>query len=167
MNQIEEIAYYSSPVGVIKIAADEKGITQIDFLREKKRVNFSDISNLSNKHLRNCLIQLDDYFKGERKSFNLKLNLKGTEFQKKVWYELIKIPFGKIISYGEVARRIKNEKAVRAVGQAIGKNPISIVIPCHRVIGSDGSLTGYASGLDIKKWLLEHEGVLGGEGNEL
>lgn len=159
MNQIE-IAYYNSPVGVIKIVADEKGITHIDFLRRKKKVNSYEISNLSNGHLRNCLIQLDEYFKGKRKSFDLKLNPGGTEFQKRVWYELMKIPFGKTVSYGEIARRIKNEKAVRAVGQAIGKNPISIIIPCHRVIGNDGSLTGYASGLGIKKWLLEHEGFL-------
>jgi len=156
MSQIEETVYYNSPIGVIEITADKKGIKRIDFIRTKKRINSSDISN---QYLKNCLSQIDEYFKGQRKSFNVRLNLDGTEFQKKVWRELIKIPFGKIVSYGEIARRIKNEKGVRAVGQAIGRNPVSIVVPCHRVIGSDGSLTGYARGVSRKEWLLKHEGI--------
>jgi len=151
-----EIAYYNSPLGVLKILADEKGIKEIEFAQEE----FKSIQNSSSKIIKDCIKQLDEYFRGKRKSFELKLNPEGTEFQKKVWKELLKIPYGKTLSYGEISRRIKNPKAVRAVGQAIGRNPISIVIPCHRVIGGDGSLTGYASGLWRKEWLLKHEGAV-------
>lgn len=159
MQKLEE-TFYQSPLGTIKIVADGNGIVGIDFLNKSKGKFSSDDLKIQNEHLKNCVKQLDDYFQGKRKEFELKLYLKGTDFQKKVWKELLKIPFGKTISYGEVAKRIKNPKAVRAVGQAVGKNPISIVVPCHRVIGSDGSLTGYASGLHRKKWLLKHEGIL-------
>jgi len=150
------IAYYKSPLGILKISADEKGIKEIEFAQEE----FKSIQNSSSKIIKDCIKQLDEYFRGKRKSFELKLNPEGTEFQKKVWKELLKIPYGTTLSYGEIARRIKNQKAVRAVGQAIGRNPISIVIPCHRVIGSDGSLTGYASGLWRKECLLKHEGAV-------
>ena len=150
------IAYYKSPLGILKISADEKGIKEIEFAQEE----FKSIQNSSSKIIKDCIKQLDEYFRGKRKSFELKLNPEGTEFQKKVWKELLKIPYGTTLSYGEIARRIKNQKAVRAVGQAIGRNPIAIVIPCHRVIGSDGSLTGYASGLWRKEWLLKHEGAV-------
>lgn len=153
MEQIFE-AYYNSPLGVIKITADSKGITKIDFTNKKKIDKQSEISN---EILLECIKQLDEYFQNKRQKFELKLNLHGTDFQKKVWRELLKIPFGKTSSYGEIARRIKNPKAIRAVGQAVGKNPISIVIPCHRIIGSDGSLTGYAGGLWRKEWLLKLE----------
>lgn len=151
-----EIAYYKSPIGILRISADESGITEIDFVKKEGKP----IQSSSSKIIQDCIMQLDEYFRGKRKSFELKLNPGGTVFQKKVWRELLKIPYGETLSYGEVARKIKNQKAVRAVGQAIGRNPISIVIPCHRVIGSDGSLTGYASGLWRKKWLLKLEGVL-------
>jgi methylated-DNA-[protein]-cysteine S-methyltransferase len=150
-----EIAYYNSPLGVLKISADEKGIKEIEFAQEE----FKSIQNSSSKIIKDCIKQLDEYFRGKRKSFELKLNPEGTEFQKKVWKELLKIPYGKTLSYGEISRRIKNPKAVRSVGQAIGRNPISIVIPCHRVIGGDGKLTGYASGLWRKEWLLKHEEI--------
>jgi methylated-DNA-[protein]-cysteine S-methyltransferase len=150
-----EIAYYNSPLGVLKILADEKGIKEIEFAQEE----FKSIQNSSSKIIKDCIKQLDEYFRGKRKSFELKLNPEGTEFQKKVWKELLKIPYGTTLSYGEISRRIKNPKAVRSVGQAIGRNPISIVIPCHRVIGSDGSLTGSASGLWRKEWLLKHEEI--------
>lgn len=156
MQNLEQTLYYS-PLGLIKIIANASGIIQIDFV-DKKMKTVS--QKTENKHLKECIKQIDEYFQGKRKKFELKLNLQGTDFQKIVWKELLKIPFGKTISYGEVAKRIKNPKAVRAVGQAIGKNPISIVVPCHRVIGSDGNLTGYASGLHRKKWLLKHEGVI-------
>ncbi len=152
-----EETFYKSPIGYIKITVGNKGITGIDFIRAKSKIK---PSNTSNVLLQSCVKQLDEYFQGKRKKFELIINLNGTEFQKKVWLELLKIPFGQTLSYGEVARKIKNPKAVRAVGQAIGKNPISIVVPCHRVIGKNGKLTGYASGLDRKKWLLEHEGIL-------
>lgn len=155
--KIIEKTFYNSPLGLLVIVADEKGITEISFVDGKHKAI---PSNTSNKFLKDCIKQLDEYFQGKRKNFELQLNPHGTDFQKKVWRELLKIPFGQTSSYGEVAQRIKNLKAVRAVGQAIGKNPIAIVIPCHRVIGSDGSLTGYASGLHRKEWLLRHEGIL-------
>lgn len=156
MQTIEKI-FYNSPLGLIMIAADAKGITEINFIDRKQKTT---LIKTSNKFLNDCVAQLDEYFQGKRKYFDLKLNPRGTDFQKKIWRELLKIPFGKTLSYGEIARRIKNSNAVRAAGQAIGKNPIAIVIPCHRVIGSDGSLTGYASGLHRKEWLLKHEGIL-------
>ena len=101
--------------------------------------------------------QLGAYFKGELKGFDLKLNVQGTNFQKMVWQELVKIPYGETISYGELAKRIGNPNASRAVGMANGKNPISIIIPCHRVIGKNGSLTGFGGGLEVKKVLLDME----------
>ena len=155
MKQYIEQAYYKSPIGILRIIADENGITKVDFVKKEN----SSIKKSSSKIVQDCIKQLDEYFQGERKSFELKLNPEGTEFQRKVWKELLKIPYGETISYGEVSRRIKNPKAVRAVGQSIGRNPISVIIPCHRVIGSDGSITGYASGLWRKEWLLKHEGI--------
>jgi methylated-DNA-[protein]-cysteine S-methyltransferase len=103
--------------------------------------------------------QLAAYFAGERTSFDMPLDLHGTEFQRRVWQALLAIPFGETTSYGEIARRIGAPSAVRAVGGAVGRNPISIVVPCHRVVGSNGSLTGFGGGLDRKRWLLSHEGV--------
>jgi methylated-DNA-[protein]-cysteine S-methyltransferase len=107
--------------------------------------------------LQDCVKQLEDYFMGKRNSFNLKLNPKGTLFQKKVWEELLNIPFNKTRTYLEQSKALGDVKAIRAVASANGKNPIWIIIPCHRVIGSDGSLTGYAGGIWRKKWLLAHE----------
>jgi len=108
-----------------------------------------------------CLRQLNQYFKGERIEFSVKLNAKGTDFQKRVWAELLHIPFGQRTSYMKQTMQLGNKKAIRAVASANGKNPISIIIPCHRVVGTDGSLTGYAGGLWRKKWLLEHESPTG------
>ncbi|MCD8421586.1 methylated-DNA--[protein]-cysteine S-methyltransferase [Tenacibaculum finnmarkense] len=107
--------------------------------------------------LHNCVVQLSEYFARTRTTFDLKLNPQGTDFQQKVWAELLNIPFGKSTTYLQQSKQLGNPKAIRAVASANGKNPISIIIPCHRVIGSDGSLTGYAGGLWRKKWLLEHE----------
>ena len=107
--------------------------------------------------LKETVNQLQEYFDGKRTDFTFKLNLKGTDFQQKVWRELSKIPFGKTISYLDLAKKLGDPKVIRAAASANGKNPIWIVIPCHRVIGTDGSLTGYAGGLWRKKWLLEHE----------
>ena len=101
--------------------------------------------------------QLAEYFNGQRKVFELDLDPQGTDFQKKVWKQLIKIPYGQTVSYGELARRIGNPKASRAVGMANGRNPISIIIPCHRVIGSNGSLTGFGGGIEVKQYLLDLE----------
>ena len=106
--------------------------------------------------------QLEEYFAGRRRQFDLPLDLHGTEFQKRCWQELLKIPYGETRSYADVARAIGNPSAVRAVGLANGQNPIAIIVPCHRVIGSDGSLTGYGGGLETKRKLLELEGALSG-----
>ncbi|MBN1937224.1 MAG: methylated-DNA--[protein]-cysteine S-methyltransferase [Anaerolineae bacterium] len=107
-----------------------------------------------------ALVQLDEYFSGVRRVFDLPLGLHGTEFQQRVWRQLLEIPYGQTASYAEVARALGNPQAVRAVGLANGKNPISIIVPCHRVIGSDGNLVGYGGGLWRKEWLLKHEGCL-------
>ncbi|MEZ4881989.1 MAG: methylated-DNA--[protein]-cysteine S-methyltransferase, partial [Flavobacteriaceae bacterium] len=109
------------------------------------------------KELNDAVLQLQEYFEGNRKEFNLKLSPKGTDFQKRVWQQLQQIPFGKTTSYQQMANTLGDPKVIRAAASANGKNPISIIIPCHRVIGSDGSLTGYAGGLHRKKWLLEFE----------
>jgi methylated-DNA-[protein]-cysteine S-methyltransferase len=106
--------------------------------------------------------QLDAYFAGELEAFDLDLAPEGTAFQRRVWEELVRIPFGETISYGELARRLGDPKLMRAVGLANGRNPISIVVPCHRVIGANGSLVGYGGGLERKRWLLEHEAVASG-----
>jgi methylated-DNA-[protein]-cysteine S-methyltransferase len=145
-------AYYSSPIGLIEITGNEEGIASILFVeKQKEKIKKVDPS------LKECLYQLDEYFKGIRKEFGLKLNPVGTEFQKKVWKELYALPFGKTISYLEISKRIGDVKATRAVGNANGQNPISIVVPCHRVIGSSGKLVGYSGGLTKKEWLLMHE----------
>ncbi len=147
-------AYLKSPIGHLRIIANEAYITQIIFSDEYYKVD------LIPAHLKNCITQLEEYFKGERKVFTVPVNPDGTEFQGRVWNQLEKIPFGKTVSYLELARQLGNEKAIRAVGTANGQNPIPIIIPCHRVIGSDGKLTGYAGGLLKKQWLLEHEGAI-------
>ena len=142
----------NTPLGCTEIKGDEFGVNSISILNT---------DNLETKvipnNLEECAIQLKEYFNGTRHYFDFKINPKGTDFQKKVWQELSKIPFGKTASYAEVSKRIGNIKAIRAVASANGKNPLWIVIPCHRVIGSDGSLTGYAGGLKRKQWLLNHE----------
>ncbi|MDP5044935.1 MAG: methylated-DNA--[protein]-cysteine S-methyltransferase, partial [Leeuwenhoekiella sp.] len=109
------------------------------------------------KELKEVVFQLEHYFTGDLKDFNLKLNLQGTDFQKKVWLQLARIPFGKTTSYLQMAKDLGDPKVIRAAATANGKNPIAIIVPCHRVIGSDHSMTGYAGGIWRKKWLLEHE----------
>ena len=116
-----------------------------------------EISTKIPEELKEAVLQLQDYFDGKRTTFTFPLNPSGTDFQKKVWDELLHIPFGKTCSYLDLSKKLGDVKAIRAVASANGKNPLWIVIPCHRVIGSDGSLTGYAGGLWCKKWLLEHE----------
>lgn len=141
-----------TPLGIAKIIGDEDGIASVSILNSNEQ--FSDIIP---DELQDCVYQLRDYFMGERDCFCLKLNPKGTDFQKRVWKQLEKIPFGKTISYLELSKQLGDIKAIRAVANANGKNPLWIIVPCHRVIGSDGSLTGYAGGLSRKQWLLEHE----------
>ena len=142
----------NSPLGYTKIEGDQEGIKSITVLNSEEIA-----TDLIPESLQDCTRQLEEYFEGERKEFDLKLNPDGTEFQKKVWTQLAAIPFGKTITYLELSKRLGDVKAIRAAASANGKNPIWIIIPCHRVIGSDGSLTGYAGGLHRKQWLINHE----------
>ena len=146
-----ETVYIKTPLGTARIIGDENGISTISVSDE------GEISATIPMVLQEAVFQLDDYFEGKRINFTFKLNPSGTEFQQKVWQELLEIPFGKTMSYLELSKKMGDVKAIRAVASANGKNPLWIVIPCHRVIGTDGSLTGYAGGLWRKKWLLEHE----------
>ena len=151
-----EISYVKTPLGIAEITGDENGIQSVSVLNEdtiSKNLLHQEIG----KNLQECATQLKEYFNGERASFNLTVNPKGTPFQKKVWKELLNIPYGKTRTYLEQSKALGNVKAIRAVASANGKNPLWIIIPCHRVIGSDSSLTGYAGGIWRKKWLLNHE----------
>ncbi|VAW13590.1 Methylated-DNA--protein-cysteine methyltransferase [hydrothermal vent metagenome] len=147
-----ETAFTQTPLGVAKLAGDEHGLASMTVLDID---TFTD--TLIPEVLEDAVYQLKEYFNGERKDFDLILNPQGTDFQKSVWDALLKIPFGKTVSYLDLSKTLDNVKAIRAVAAANGKNPLWIIVPCHRVIGSDGSLTGYAGGLHRKKWLLEHE----------
>ncbi len=147
-----ESCIIKSPLGYTKILGDEDGISSVTVLNSDEKE--TDIIPLE---LEDCVFQLKEYFEGTRKTFDLKLNPEGTTFQKNVWEVLLTIPYGKTLSYLELSKRIGDVKAIRAVANANSKNPIWILIPCHRVIGSDGSLTGYAGGLHRKQWLLDHE----------
>ena len=146
-----ETAYIKTPLGITKIMGDENGISIISVSDE------GESSATIPVVLQESVSQLNEYFEGKRTHFNFKLNPSGTEFQQKVWKGLLEIPFGKTMSYMELSKKLGDVKAIRAVASANGKNPLWIVVPCHRVIGIDGSLTGYAGGLWRKKWLLEHE----------
>jgi len=147
-----DFAYIKTPIGILEIQGDTNGIAAITYLNEE----VSQTVNIPIS-LQEAVTQLQEYFTKKRTTFSLKLNPKGTVFQTKVWHTLQTIPFGKTASYLDMAKTLGDPKVIRAAASANGKNPISIVIPCHRVIGSDGSLTGYAGGLHRKKWLLEHE----------
>ena len=165
---MSETNYYSEEIiSGIKIAAlvSSKGIKKIFLNPTKVITELTSATKLrsDDPYLFNIFNQLKEYFAGTRKGFDVPLDEKGTEFQKKVWEELKKIPYGKTISYKSLAEKLGDVKLIRAVGKANGQNPIAIVIPCHRVIGSDGSLIGYASGLDIKAKLLHLEGALNPE----
>ena len=142
----------NTPLGVAKIIGDEYGIASVVVLNSNEMV-----SNVIPDQLQDCVYQLLEYFQGDRETFSLKLNPEGTEFQKRVWDELLTIPYGKTTSYLNLSKQLGDVKAIRAIASANGKNPLWIIVPCHRVIGSDGSLTGYAGGLHRKQWLLEHE----------
>ena len=145
-------AYYPSPIGPVEVSGTSEGIVSVSFVK-RRLPNARNLPDCVKEGIR----QLDEYFKGSRKSFSLKLLPQGTPFQKLVWQQLKKIPYGKVASYGDMARAVGNPHAYRAVGNANNRNPIAIVIPCHRVIGSDGKLVGYGSGLWRKEWLLDHE----------
>jgi methylated-DNA-[protein]-cysteine S-methyltransferase len=149
-----ETAWIETPLGVAKLDGDHNGLTSVSVLDGVHTIP-SEIPEV----LEDAVCQLKEYFAGERTNFDLDLNPQGTEFQLKVWQELNNIPFGKIISYLDLAKKMGDPKAIRAVASANGKNPLWIVIPCHRVVGSNGDLVGYAGGLDRKKWLLNHESL--------
>ena len=148
-----------SPVGELKLVASDNGLTAILWENDDpRRVRLAPLSE-DTKHpvLLETERQLNDYFGGKRKSFSLKLDFSGTEFQKRVWAALLTIPFGETRTYGQLALHLGNPKATRAVGAANGRNPVAVIVPCHRVIGANGTLTGYGGGLPRKKWLLDHE----------
>jgi methylated-DNA-[protein]-cysteine S-methyltransferase len=157
-----EMVYYQSPLGVLEIRSTGSAISEVLFVNSWKgaKINEGDIHFTKPKSLiiKNCIKQLDEYFEGKRTEFTVHISQVGTEFQQSVWAELLKIPFGRTISYLQLSKRIGNVKAIRAVGTANGNNSICIIVPCHRVIGSDGSLVGYGGDLWRKKWLLDHEG---------
>ena len=146
-----DVAYLQTPIGLAQFKGSEKGLAEIKVL--EKNIPFGIISET----LKDAVNQFREYFEGKRQDFDLKLNPSGTEFQQKVWKALLEIPYGKTVSYMELSKRLGDPKAIRAVAAANGKNPLWIVVPCHRVIGSNGDLVGYAGGLHRKKWLLEHE----------
>ena len=151
----------SSQIGEIAVFAENEKIIRLD-LKTKEKAD----SVITEKVLLKAEKQLSEYFSGERKTFDLEFEFFGTEFQKSVWNELLKIPFGKTKTYGEIAKAIGKPKVARAVGSACNKNPLAIIVPCHRVLGASGKLSGFAFGTETKKWLLCHEAKAKGEANE-
>lgn len=146
--------YLETPIGLLEVTASANGVTSVYFVER------AEVAARPNAITDQTVSQLSEYFEGERTLFDVPIDPSGTDFQEAVWSELCKIDFGKTCSYQDIAAGLNNPKAVRAVGAANGKNPISIIVPCHRVIGSNGTLTGYAGGIDRKAWLLKHEGVM-------
>lgn len=147
-----ETCIIKTPLGYTKITGDNDGIASVTVLNSEEQ-----ISDIIPESLEDCVYQLNEYFEGKRQVFDLNLNPQGTDFQKTVWEALLTIPYGKTMSYLELSKQLGDVKAIRAVANANGKNPLWIIVPCHRIIGTDGSLTGYAGGLHRKQWLLEHE----------
>lgn len=147
--------YYQSPVGMLKLGGTEQYICELSFVDNQDQIIHGEpgISDV----LHQCTEQLIEFFNGKRRNFDVPVSQPGTAFQQKVWNELLSIPFGKTISYLELAKLLGDPKVIRAAASTNGKNNIAIIIPCHRVIGSDKSLTGYSGGLWRKKWLLQHE----------
>jgi len=149
---------HTSPLGTLLLAATEQGLCGLYFEEHKYFSGPQGWRRCSdNPHLQHTVHQLDEYFAGARNAFDIALDLRGTPFQAAVWRELLALPFGSRSTYQEIARRIANPKAVRAAGTAIGRNPVSIIVPCHRVLGASGGLSGYAGGLQRKQYLLAHE----------
>ncbi|MGI8600901.1 MAG: methylated-DNA--[protein]-cysteine S-methyltransferase [Chitinophagaceae bacterium] len=144
-------SYYSSPIGLLQLQCSDKYIKSVFFVEEEQT------TSQEHKLLQTCTKQLDEYFAGKRKKFHIPLNQEGTDFQNIIWKLLFQISYGKTISYHQLAMQYGDLKAIRAVAGANGKNKIAIIIPCHRVIGSNQSLVGYAGGLNKKRWLLQHE----------
>ncbi len=146
-------SYLKTPVGWLQITACDEGVLSVYFTDQAGTID-------PNAHTLAAQTQLADYFSGERTTFDLSLKPRGTAFQQSVWLALMTVDYAKTCSYQDIANQLNNSNAVRAVGAANGRNPISIIVPCHRVIGSNGALTGYAGGIDRKAWLLKHEGSL-------
>jgi methylated-DNA-[protein]-cysteine S-methyltransferase len=156
-----EILFYKSPLGVIEIRGTATVVTHVLFINSWKGTKADEDAlqflQPQSAAIKNCVQQLNEYFEGKRFVFDLPVEQSGTVFQRTVWQALLHIPYGKTISYLELSRRIQNVKAIRAVGTANGSNSVSIIVPCHRVIGSNGSLVGYGGDLWRKQWLLQHE----------
>ena len=158
MQQFEHI--YTSPIGRIKIVADTDCIQAITFIDDS--VSTSNNEGIESPAvIHQCIDELIDYFNGSRTQFTVPIHQSGTDFQQKVWKELYEVPYAKTMSYAELAKKLGNTKVIRAAASANGKNKLAIIVPCHRIIGSDSSLTGYAWGLARKKWLLQHEFRIG------
>jgi len=145
---------FESPLGLVRVTGDDNGVSSISCIDVSPS---EPIATELPAPVEQAVVQLKDYFDGARQTFDFLLNPAGTAFQQSVWKALLEVPYGTTLSYLALSRRLGDEKAIRAVAAANGKNPLWIVVPCHRIIGSDGSLTGYAGGLWRKKWLLEHE----------
>jgi methylated-DNA-[protein]-cysteine S-methyltransferase len=144
--------YLFTDIGAVEVTGTERGIVSVSFVD-----SIDPEAACKTKTVQRCITQLSQYFGGRRTRFSVPLSLQGTAFRLLVWQALTKVPFGTTASYSRLARAIGRPRAAHAVGRAVGHNPIAIIIPCHRIVGSDGSLTGYAGGLDRKQWLLEHE----------
>ncbi|MEZ4512007.1 MAG: methylated-DNA--[protein]-cysteine S-methyltransferase [Chloroflexota bacterium] len=148
------LAYYDSPIGLIEVGGTETAVNTLYFVEQRQP------EAVGTPCLDEAVRQLEQYFAQTRQEFSLSLEPKGTNFQQAVWQKLLTVPYGHTVSYSDIANALGNPKAVRAVGAANGQNPISLIIPCHRIIGSNGKLTGYGGGLWRKEWLLRHEGCL-------
>jgi methylated-DNA-[protein]-cysteine S-methyltransferase len=149
--------YFDAPIGRLLLVGDEHGLRHLDFPNADQDERIEADWTRSRRHLGDVIAQLEAYFAGDLLEFDLALAAQGTRFRQTVWDELVRIPYAQTISYGELARRIGQPAASRAVGAANGANPLPIIVPCHRVIGSSGALTGFGGGLPIKRWLLDHE----------
>lgn len=158
MQQFEHI--YSSPIGRIKIVADGNCIQALTFIEDTENLSTAKVLE-SPPVIHQCIDELIDYFNGSRTQFTVPIHQSGTDFQQKVWKELYEVPYAKTMSYAELAKKLGDPKVIRAAASANGKNKIAIIVPCHRIIGSDSNLTGYAWGLAKKKWLLQHEFRIG------
>ncbi len=156
--------HYASPLGVLQLQEEDGKLTSVLFTNDSA---VEETEPTSSAVLHETIQQLDEYFSGRRKTFDLPLNPSGTGFQQKVWQQLLQIPFAETITYLHMAKRLGNVKSIRAAASANGKNPLAIIIPCHRVVGADGKLTGYAGGLQRKQWLLEHEANTAGKQSTL
>ena len=155
--------YFSSPAGLLRLKGTDEFVTELFFCDETEAAHQANASQEISPVLRQCMQELNEYFEGERKEFTVPVNQPGTTFQQAVWQQLLAIPYGTTISYLELSRRMGNVKAIRAAAASNGKNKIAVIVPCHRVIGSNRAMTGYAGGISRKIWLLQHEATFSNE----